>query len=72
MAHKTIRHVLTHWARETSLASCLAARDNRLPVLVPVEGERRLCSTCVCIYTTDYMCECEEREGPVSLGAVQQ
>lgn len=47
MAHKAICHVLTHWAGETSLASCLAARDNRLPV--PVEGEHRLCCRC-CVY----------------------
>lgn len=55
MAHKAICHVLTHWATETSLASCLAARDNRLPVLVPVpvDGECRLCCCpCMC------MCVC--------------
>lgn len=39
MPHKTIHHVLTQRAGETSLAGCLAARDNRLPV----EGERRPC-----------------------------
>lgn len=59
---------MTHLARETSLASCLAARDNRLPV--PLEGESRPCCcserVCVCV------CECEERGGTMSPGAVQQ
>lgn len=51
MAHKTIRHVLTHWAEETSLASCLAARDNRPPVLVPVKMRRTqaMLLPCVCL-----------------------
>ena len=48
MAIWTIRHILTH--RETSLARCLAARDNRLPVLVPIKGEHRLLP-CVCLCT---------------------
>ena len=32
-----------HSAGETSLASCLAARDNKLTVLVPVVEKHRLC-----------------------------
>lgn len=43
MPHKTIHHVLTHRGGETSLASCLAARDNRPPV--------PCCCPCMCLYT---------------------
>lgn len=53
MAHKTIHHVLTHWARETSLSSCLAARDNKPPVLGPVERRTQamlLPSVCLCMH----------------------
>lgn len=47
MAHKTICHVLTHWATETSSTSCLAARDNILPV--PADGCAAVAvSLCVC------------------------
>lgn len=73
MPHKTIHHVLTHQAGETSLAGCLAARDNKLRV----KGERRLCPSVslqyvyidVCV--TGSMCECEEKWGTESLGAMQ-
>lgn len=73
MPHKTIHHVWTHQALETSLAGCLAARDNRLPV----KGERRLCPSVSLQYVyihvcaTGSMCEYEERGGTKSLGAVQ-
>lgn len=74
MAQKTIRHVLTHWARETSLASCWAARDNRLPVLVSVKGKGRLFCMCVYIPRTPCVWAClhvrmwEERRACVSGG----
>lgn len=61
MPHKTIHHVLTHQAAETSLAGCLAARDNKLPV----KGERGPClsvslqNVCVAVCVTGSMCECE-------------
>lgn len=69
-----------HSARETSLASCLAARDNKLTVLVPVieyTGTAAAPRSYVCVrirHTSEcvYKCEREEREGSVSLGAVQQ
>lgn len=62
MANKTTFHSPTHLATETSLASCLAATDNRLPVFVPVDGECRLCC-CTCVGALS-LCACanEQRE----------
>lgn len=71
-----------HSGRETSLASCLAARDNKLTMLVPIVENTGFAAAprsyvCVCVrlrHTSEcvYTCEREEREGSVSLGAVQQ
>lgn len=74
------------WHSKTSLASCSAARDNTLPVLVPFKGESKLCCcpqmrglyVLVCMYTDDstliivcYMCEWK-RENRVCLWGLRR